>query len=81
MTSLRSYVIACGESSKLSVSPYIVGGDIVTEATDWPWIVPIFYGGELQGAGVHIGEGWIVTAGHLVRVQRLNENGVRFIER
>ena len=70
----------CGFSSKLSVSPYIVGGDLVTQADDWPWILPIYYAGELQGAGVHIGQGWVLTAGHIVRVQRL-ENGRRFIER
>jgi len=70
----------CGLSSKLSVSPYIVGGGIVNQEKNWPWMLPIYYAGEFQGAGVHIGQGFVLTAGHIIRVQRL-ENGVRFIER
>lgn len=57
-----------------------MGGDIAEKSSDWPWMVAIYYGGKFTGAGVHIGGGWIVTAGHLARVQRLRE-GKRYIER
>lgn len=80
ITTLTWALTDCGLSSKLSVSPYIVGGGIVNQEKNWPWMLPIYYAGEFQGAGVHIGQGFVLTAGHIIRVQRL-ENGVRFIER
>lgn len=72
-------ITGCGESSKLQVSTYIVGGRIVDLSSHWPWMMPIYYAGALAGAGVHIGDGWLVTAGHLARVQRVRD-GARYIE-
>ncbi|XP_067928262.1 MAM and LDL-receptor class A domain-containing protein 1-like [Watersipora subatra] len=64
----------CGESSKLHVKSYIVGGNIVETESDWPWMVAIYFAGEYVGAGVHIGDGWLLTAAHLFCVRRY-QNG------
>ena len=66
----------CGESSKLQPRAYIVGGDIVQSSQEWPWMVAIHFSGEFVGAGVHIGNGWIVTAAHLARVSSLKEGSL-----
>lgn len=80
MNSALSNVPECGASSKLSVSPFIVGGDIVDTSSDWPWLAAIYYAGEFSGAAIYIGDGWLVSAAHLVQVQRVR-NGVRYVER
>lgn len=73
-------IVECGESDKLKPSPYIIRGDIVESTSNWPWMVAVYFSGEYAGAGVYIGGGWVVSAAHLVRVQR-RKNGVLFTER
>lgn len=74
------YISGCGVGKGVRQAPYLIGGNLVSESTDWPWLMPIYYSSKLTGTGVHIGNGWIVTAGHLVQAQ-LVRDGVRFIER
>ena len=72
-------VTGCGKSTKLGTyAPFIVGGDVVSEASDWPWTVAIHYAGEFTGAGAYIGDGWVLSAAHLIQVIR--GNGAEFIE-
>lgn len=63
----------------MAVFPYIVGGDIVKTATEWPWVVALYYSGKFTGAGVYIGDGWVISAAHLVKAPIIKD-GVRFIE-
>lgn len=72
--------LGCGERTRLAeYAPFIVGGAISQSSSDWPWIVALYYSGKFTGAGVYLGNGWIVSAAHLVRVTR-KESTQQFIE-
>jgi len=61
-------------------SPYLVRSDIVLSGDAWPWMVAIYYAGEFQGAGVHLGEGWIVSAAHIIRPLTATDSGSRYVQ-
>lgn len=73
-------VLACGASSRLpEYTPFLVGGVIAQSSSDWPWIVALYYSGTFTGAGVYVGDGWVISAAHLVQVMR-KDSTRQFVE-
>lgn len=54
----------CGMHNNLA--PRIVGGH-ETKPNEYPWMVTIFYGGNLHCGGTLINDRYVLTAGHCLQ--------------